>query len=98
MQPEPKSVSKNVLSDRLSSLTAQQRAKLRQNLFTKKLTGNSLVSEALHRCGVKRVTGISGTPVERIFAGCWARQIRPVGTRHQQAAVVMAAAANYIAG
>ena len=42
--------------------------------------------------------GITGTPVDQIFPACAAHGIRPIGTRHQQAAVLMAAASNYVAG
>jgi len=61
-------------------------------------TGSVLVAEALRQCGIRRVTGITGTPVDRIFPACAAHGIRPIGTRHQHAAVLMAAASNYVAG
>ena len=86
------------LRDRLQSLTIEQRSHLRRGLSAKKTSGHSLVAEALRRCGVKHVMGISGTPVDRIFPECAARGIRLIGTRHQQAAVLMAAAGNYVAG
>ena len=86
------------MSDRISQLSPAKRALFEKTLREKKLSGCSLIAEALHRCGVKHVLGITGTPVDRIFPECSARGIRPIGTRHQQAAVLMAAAGNYVAG
>jgi thiamine pyrophosphate-dependent acetolactate synthase large subunit-like protein len=86
------------LRSRLQALTANQRAGLSRSFSAKKASGHSLIAEALRRCQVKRVMGIAGTPVDSIFSECAACGIRPIGTRHQQAAVLMAAAANYMAG
>ena len=68
-----------------------------QELITKK-SGHALIAETLCRCGVRRVVGITGSPVDQIFPECAARGIRPIGTRHQHTAVLMAATSNYIAG
>ena len=68
-----------------------------QELNTKK-SGHALIAETLCRCGVRRVVGITGSPVDQIFPECAARGIRPIGTRHQHTAVLMAATSNYIAG
>jgi 2-hydroxyacyl-CoA lyase 1 len=87
----------NDMSGRISSLSPAKRALLEKTLREKKSSGYSLIAEALRRCGVKRVLGIAGTPVDRIFPECSARGIRPIGTRHQQAAVLMAAAGNFVA-
>ncbi|HET6514325.1 MAG TPA: thiamine pyrophosphate-binding protein [Thermodesulfovibrionales bacterium] len=86
------------LRSRLRALTTEERADLSRCLSAAKTSGHSLVAEALQRCSVKHVLGITGTPVDAIFPECAARGIRPIGTRHQQAAVLMAAAGNYIAG
>ena len=86
------------LRSRLQALTADQRAGLSRCLSAKKASGYSIIAEALCRCRVKHVLGITGTPVDSIFSECSARGVRPVGTRHQQAAVLMAAAGNFIAG
>jgi len=61
-------------------------------------TGHELVADALRQCGISHVIGISGTPVDRIFPACAERNVRPIGTRHQSAAVLMAAASNFIGG
>jgi thiamine pyrophosphate-dependent acetolactate synthase large subunit-like protein len=79
----------------VASLSREQRHTPRA---AKKISGNSLIAAALHRCGVKRVIGITGTPVDQIFPECARLGIRPIGTRHQQTAVLMAATSNYIAG
>ena len=86
------------LRNRLQALTAEQRASLNRCFSAKKPSGHSLVAEALRQCRVKHVMGITGTPVDSIFSECSSRGIRPIGTRHQQAAVLMAAAGNYMAG
>lgn len=98
MQDSRDSDDRRVLRNRVEALTAAQRADLRRWVSADKTSGYSLVAEALHRCGVKHVTGIAGTPVDRIFPECLSRGMRLIGTRHQQAAVLMAASANYIAG
>ena len=98
MQDNWDSDDRKLLRDRLEALTAVQRVDLRRCLSAKKTGGHSLVAEALHRCGVKHVTGIAGTPVDRIFPECVARGMRLIGARHQQAAVLMAASGNFIAG
>jgi thiamine pyrophosphate-dependent acetolactate synthase large subunit-like protein len=84
--------------DRLLALSPQERAVLRRRLTATMISGFSLVAESLLRCGVKRVMGITGTPVDQIFPECAKRGIRLIGTRHQQSAVMMAAAGNYVAG
>jgi len=71
---------------------------VRKPFSSHKRRGHALTAEALRHCGVKRVIGITGTPVDQIFPECAARGIRPIGTRHQHAAVLMAATSNYIAG
>jgi thiamine pyrophosphate-dependent acetolactate synthase large subunit-like protein len=81
--------------DHVESLSREQAPTPR---FAKAISGNSLIAAALHRCGVKRVIGITGTPVDQIFPECAQLGIRPIGTRHQHTAVVMAATSNYLAG
>jgi thiamine pyrophosphate-dependent acetolactate synthase large subunit-like protein len=79
-------------------LPSKQREAARSPVSPKKSCGHALIADALRHCGVKRVVGITGTPVDQIFSECAARSIRPVGVRHQQTAVLMAATSNYIAG
>lgn len=82
----------------LQSLSSRERAELRSRLAEKMVEGTALVAEGLVRCGVKRVMGITGTPMDRVFTECAARGIRLIGARHQQSAALMAASANYLAG
>lgn len=86
------------LTERLRALPAEKLDRLKARTVLRPASGSALVAEALHRCGIKRVFGIAGTPVDKIFSECAARGIRLVGTRHQQAAVLMSAAGNYVAG
>lgn len=84
--------------DRLQALSPQERVELRKRLAAKMVGGCALVAEGLLRCGVKRILGITGTPVDSIFSECAVRDIRLIGTRHQHSAVLMAAVGNYLAG
>jgi 2-hydroxyacyl-CoA lyase 1 len=79
-------------------LPSKQREAACSPVSSKKSGGHALVADALRHCGVKQVVGITGTPVDQIFPECAARGIRPIGVRHQQTAVLMAATSNYIAG
>ena len=86
------------LGERINKLSPEELATLRKKLSLKMKGGAALVAEGLQRCGIKHVIGITGTPVDQVFAECSIRDIRLIGTRHQQSAVLMAASANYIAG
>ncbi len=86
------------LTDRLQALPPQEIARLRERVRKDHHPGGALVAEPLWRCGIRRVLAVAGTPVDSILSACAARGIRVIGTRHQQAAVLAAAAANYIAG
>jgi 2-hydroxyacyl-CoA lyase 1 len=79
-------------------LRSTQPEAARSPVSSKKSGGCALIADALRHCGVKRVVGITGTPVDQIFPECAARGIRPIGARHQQTAVLMAATSNYVAG
>lgn len=86
------------MSHRLRALGSSAIARARCLLSDHRKSGHALVAEALSRCGIRRVFGIPGTPVDALFSECAARGIRLIGTRHQQAAGLMAAAADYVAG
>jgi 2-hydroxyacyl-CoA lyase 1 len=79
-------------------LQAKHREAACRPVSPKKSRGHALIADALRHCGVKRVVGITGTPVDQIFPECAAHGIRPIGVRHQQTAVLMAATSNFIAG
>ncbi len=97
MESEP-SQHENSLRDRLNALSPGELAAVRKKLSLKMKGGAALVAEGLHRCGVKRIIGITGAPVDAVFSECCARGIRLIGARHQQSAVLAAASANYMAG
>ncbi len=82
----------------VKKLSRDELTLLRKKLSLRMKSGSALVAEALHRCGIKRVIGIPGTPVDQIFIECSIQGIRLIGARHQQSAVMAAASANYISG
>jgi 2-hydroxyacyl-CoA lyase 1 len=65
---------------------------------TSSLDGHTLVAQTLRCLGITHVFGVSGTPIRETFAYCAKAGIRTIGARHQQAAVLMATAQNYVAG
>ncbi|MEO6162894.1 MAG: thiamine pyrophosphate-binding protein [Candidatus Binatia bacterium] len=69
-----------------------------RNANSPKTDGHSLVAQSLKRLGVTHVYCIAGTPIRETFAKCAALGIRPIGVRHQQSAVLMALAQNYVTG
>ncbi|MDQ3119131.1 MAG: thiamine pyrophosphate-binding protein [Verrucomicrobiota bacterium] len=89
---------RGTLLERLKALPPEKLAQLKHETASESVSGHALLAEALQGCGIKRVYGVSGTPVDQIFAECAARGIRPLSTVTQQAAVLMAAAGNYLAG
>ena len=62
------------------------------------LSGHDLVADTLRRLGVTCAFGVSGSPIHETLAACSRAGVRPVGTRHQQCAVMMAIAHNYASG
>ncbi|MBX3732181.1 MAG: thiamine pyrophosphate-binding protein [Verrucomicrobiae bacterium] len=86
------------LTGRLASLTSTALARLRQRLYPGALSGSGWTAAALQRCGIRQVYTVAGTPVDAVLAECAARGIRVLGMRHQQTAVLAAAAGNYVAG
>jgi 2-hydroxyacyl-CoA lyase 1 len=96
--PDSRKTNEDELFGRLKALSSDERARMRRALNADEATGHALIAEALRQCGVKRVIGITGTPVDQTFAECWTQCIPLIGARHQQAAVLMSAAANYVAG
>ncbi|MBN8246032.1 MAG: thiamine pyrophosphate-binding protein [Verrucomicrobia bacterium] len=95
MNPPPAS---RTLTDRLQALPAVELARLQERIRGDGCSGSTLVAAALWRCGIRRVLAVAGTPVDAVLSACVARGIRVIGCRHQQAAVLSASAANYLAG
>jgi 2-hydroxyacyl-CoA lyase 1 len=79
--------------ERLTRLLAQRM--LTQNAAQ---SGHDLVALSLKRAGVTHVHGISGNPVDVTMAACARHGLRVIGARHQQGAVLAAAAQNFAAG
>lgn len=83
-----------------AALSALQRRRLREKLSAAQpaLKGSDLVGWSLARLGFEWVTGIAGTPVDGVFRSAAGHGLRLLGTRSQAGAVMMAAAAAYVAG
>jgi thiamine pyrophosphate-dependent acetolactate synthase large subunit-like protein/acyl carrier protein len=61
-------------------------------------SGHTAVARSLRDLGVSTLYGVPGEPVYSTFGACAREGLRLIGTRHQQGAVLMAAAHNYVAG
>jgi thiamine pyrophosphate-dependent acetolactate synthase large subunit-like protein len=83
---------------RLEALSEAKRALLAHERATHAATGHVRVARVLRERGVSIVYGVPGVPVNATFGACALEGLRLIGTRHQQAAVLMAAAHNYVAG
>ncbi len=73
-------------------------AKPKERTKTIPVDGHTLVARSLKSLGVTHAYCVAGTPVRETFAYCAKVGIRNIGVRHQQAAVLMATAQNYVAG
>ncbi len=62
------------------------------------MNGHELVVHTLKSLGITHVYGLSGGSIRETLPACSQVGIRPIGVRHQQAAILMAAAHNYRAG
>jgi len=87
-----------VISERLASLTPEQLKLFQQQLNEKSISGHELVALNLKELGITHIYTISGIPIHGTLAACSEIGIRIIGVRHQQAAVMMALAQNYVAG
>jgi 2-hydroxyacyl-CoA lyase 1 len=83
---------------RVQTLSAVERALLARERTTLATPGHARVARALRECGVSTVYGVPGVPVHATFGACALEGLRLIGARHQQGAVLMAAAHNYVAG
>jgi 2-hydroxyacyl-CoA lyase 1 len=94
-RPVPRKID---LSERLKKLSPEKRALLDLLSNRRKINGYQLVAQALLNNGVTHIYAIFGVPVQELLAAANKAGIRVIGTRHQQAAVMMAIAHNYVAG
>lgn len=72
--------------------------KCEEGFRTVAAAGHTLVGQSLKHLGVTHAYCLAGTPVRETLACCAKLGIRNIGVRHQQAAVLMATAQNYVAG
>ncbi len=86
------------LSVRLRKLSPGKRALLELMSNRTRIYGYQLAAQALFANGVTHIYGVSGVPMQELLAAAVEAGIRVIGTRHQQAAVLMAIAHNYTAG
>lgn len=57
-----------------------------------------IVALTLRGLGVTHVYGVGGTPMDTVLAACARAGLRVIGARHQQGAVLMSLAHNYVSG
>ena len=62
------------------------------------MNGHEMLAHTLKSLGVTHVYSLSGGSIKETLPACSRVGIRPIGVRHQQAAVLMAAAHNYSSG
>lgn len=86
------------LNERLKKLSPEKRALLDLMSNRTRIKGSQLVVQALLASGVTHIYAVSGVPVQETLAAAVEAGIRVIGTRHQQAAVMMAIAHNYTVG
>ena len=91
-------VNNQTLTERLALLTPEQQGLLRQRLADQTVNGHELIALSLKKLGVTHVYCVTGIPVHGTLAACSKTGIRIIGVRHQQAAVMMALAQNYVEG
>ena len=71
---------------------------LQQRLRGDVVDGHALVVRSLRDLGITHVFGISGTPIRQTLGVAARVGLRVIGVRHQQAAVLAAAAHNFMTG
>ncbi|MDR4495418.1 MAG: thiamine pyrophosphate-binding protein [Nitrospirales bacterium] len=62
------------------------------------MNGHQLLAHTLKSLGVTHVFSLSGSPIKETLPACSQLGIRVIGVRHQQAAVSMALAHNFVSG
>jgi 2-hydroxyacyl-CoA lyase 1 len=76
-----------------------RRSQLLRILRTKeRCSGHDIVALTLRELGITHVFGIGGVPVDATLGACARAGLRVIGTRHQQGAVLMSLAYNYVSG
>jgi thiamine pyrophosphate-dependent acetolactate synthase large subunit-like protein len=86
------------LTERLALLTPGQQELLKKRFSDQTVSGHELIALSLKKLGVTHIYCVTGIPVHGTLAACSKTGIRIMGVRHQQAAVMMALAQNYVEG
>jgi 2-hydroxyacyl-CoA lyase 1 len=80
-------------------VTEDDRAALLRRLRTKSgRPGHRIVADTLRDLGITHVYAVRGTPIDNVLGSCARVGLRVIGARHQQSAVLMSLAHNYVAG
>jgi len=83
----------------METALSPERARLLQLLRSKgRHIGNDILAQTLHGLGITHIFGTGGAPVDATLAACARAGMRVIATRHQQAAVLMSLAHNYVSG
>ncbi|MGH7834776.1 MAG: thiamine pyrophosphate-binding protein, partial [Candidatus Binatia bacterium] len=85
-------------TDQTAALLPEGRPTSQRHVKKEATDGHKLVVQSLRALGVTHAYCVSGTPIRETFGYCASVGIRPIGVRHQQAAVMMAIAQNYVTG
>ena len=92
------SVNDSSLEARVARLGPNQRALLEARLRQQPENGHRIVARTLVSLSCTHVYGTPGQPAYDTYGSCARAGLRVIGTRHQMAAAMMAAAHNYLAG
>ena len=82
----------------IAELSPEKLSLFKHKLKKEAVDGHTLIAQSLKRLGITHVYSVSGTPIGETLAACAKIGIRPIGVRHQQGGVMMAAAQNYVTG
>ncbi len=82
-----------------AAVTEDNRAALLQRLRCKSgRPGHRVVADTLRALDITHVYAVRGTPIDNVLGSCARVGLRVIGARHQQSAVLMSLAHNYVAG
>lgn len=84
--------------DRVRRLGPAQREAFEAGLRAGRSRGHDIVAGSLRSLGVTHLYAMPGLPTDETIGACVRAGLDTTGVRHQQAAVMMAAAHNYVAG
>lgn len=83
----------------MDALPSTDRQALLRLLRSKRsCTGDEIIAASLRRLGITHVYGVGGVPIDGALAACAKTGLRVIGARHQQGAVLMSLAHNYVSG